>query len=215
MRPKQGKTRAAAFNHLLTDLREAQRRYVEGDDGGREGAAFALCAVVTFLDAFEEPSDEALATPLVTLSTALLDLGDAVVAPMLKPPKRAGSESEPTTRKVLRAMAVFTLNRLRETGLKRDDAAKRVAEVFNGCGVQTLRGRYRKVTATTVINWRDAISCDFGKGLAAEFLDELTTEIPINPAVRPEDVRADLLKRLRGTLLRYRAADQGIRTPQT
>ena len=143
MKPKRGKSRAAALNLLLARLREGKQLYAELDDGGRAEVTHDVNAVVEFLTAFEEPSEESLAVPMVSLASALNDISDGAVSPMLKSETGPGGAPESTSRKGLRAIAALTLELLRETGLKRDEAAKQVARIWAG------RGRLCRVAKNT------------------------------------------------------------------
>ena len=210
MKPKSGKSRAAALNFLLARLREGKQIYAKLDDGGRAEAAHALNAVVVFLNVFEEPSSETLTVPLVSLSAALMDLDEGIKSPMLVPSKRPGRRSKSMRREGLRAITVLTLEFLRETGLTRKEAAKQVAAALNRAGVQPLGGRRRNITATTVINWRDSLSADYKKGFAAELHAEMKHEIHVNPDVRPERVRADVLNWLAYVAKTFRVPDERL-----
>ena len=213
MKPERGKSEAAALDELLSrlldELREAQRRFVEGDDGGRAGACHALCAVSEFLRAFDEPLEEHLANLLIVLSNALGDLDDGVVAPMLRPAKLSGGPPETTARGGLRATAVVTLECLRKTGMSQTEAAKLVARELNRRGVRPLRGRRRGITAETVIYWRDDLSADHGTTFAAKVLSDMKSSVAVAPDAPPEEVRAELLQRLRFVALCFRAGDEG------
>lgn len=208
MKPKPGKTRAQALNLLLARLRDGKLLFLEGRDGGRQGTIHALNAILEFLVSFEEPLEESLLVPLVSLASALNDLEHGTVAPVLKTTRGAGLAPESTTRKGVRAVAVLTLELLRKTSLTQADAATMVATELNRCSVQLLSGRRRKLTATTIINWRKSISADFKKGFAAEVFEGMKLKNEINPQKPVTEVRADLLKRLRVCARTFRAQDE-------
>ena len=212
------KSRTAALNLLLARLREGQRQFIGGDDGGRAGAVHSLNGLIEFILNFEEPSNEYLGVPLVALSSALTDLDDGIVSPMLETTRGLGRPSESSRRKGLRAIAVFILDLLRDTGLKQKEAAKQVADELNHCRVQPLGGGSKKFTATTVLNWRKSLSTDRGKGSAAEFYKEmkdLKDLVVVNSEVPREVVRADLLERFRFAIKSFRAADEKLQFPES
>lgn len=190
-------------------LRDALELYKSGDNGGRVGALAAVNAVLEFVLSIERLRRDGLIVPLAKLSSALSDLDEGVVSPMLKAARQSGGTAQSMVRQGLRAYAVLTLDILQKTGLSRREAAGLVAKTLNECGVKPLRGRRRDIAATTVINWRDSISADFGEGFAAETFGEMKRDISINPRASAEDVRTDVLKRLRSIALTFRAADEG------
>ncbi len=198
------------MNLLLARLREGKQLYAKLDDGGRADAAHALNAVVEFLIVFEEPSSENLTVPLVSLSAALMDLDEGIKSPMLVPSKRPGRRSTSMRREGLRAVTVLALEHLRETGLTRKEAAKQVAAALNRAGVQPLGGRWRNITATTVINWRESLSADYKIGFAAKLHAGMKHKFQLNPDVPPERVRAGVLKRLEHHAKTFRVSDERL-----
>ena len=205
MRPKPGLTRGKLNNRLLEKLRSAKQLFVTGENGGRMGAVFALNSVTEYLQSFQEVSEEGLSLPLTVTSAALADLDDGVQTPMFAVKRKAGRRADSTTRKSMRGYSVVSVELLMQTGLTQNESAKRVAARLKRSGVENLGGGGKDVTARTVMGWRQAISADFGKGLAAEIVAEMTASTRIVERVDMNKVRLDILKRLENLVRSIRA----------
>ncbi len=196
------------FEHLITELREAKRLYLEVEDAGRAGVRSGLDAVIGFLQCFRQVDDENLSVPLVALSGALYDLDRGVPTPLLPIGRRRGRKANSLARLGLCGAAALTLDLLMRTGLTQMEAAKRVADLLNKLGVTRHGGRGGAIRPKTVINWREQISADYGKGVSAEFYEELRGKVKFPEGADLGTIRRDLLLRLKAVVSTVRAADE-------
>ena len=94
-----------------------------------------------------------------------------------------------------------------KTGLGQPEAANMVAKELNQYGVKLPGRGDKQITGTTVINWRDKLVADFGKGLGAEIYEGMKQIAPLNPDDEPDLIRAAMLKAFRGHIQETRAKD--------
>ena len=193
---------------LIENLRVAHDKYRDGEDAGRDGAIYALNSVVEHLLRLETIRSENLAAPLLAISLALNDADDGIPSPITEVKRRVGRKPDSSSRQGVRAMAALTLDLLMKTELPQTDAAKQVAHCMNDCGVTLHGGGGLRISAETVIAWRDNFSANLGKGVAAELYEELRANIAFASDANPKDLRRDLIKRLRRILEEFRASDE-------
>ncbi len=101
---------------------------------GRVGAIEALNTVIRFVNLFAEARHENLAAPLLAVVLALNDADGGIPSPITEVKRKVGRKPESSLRKSVRAYAAFTLDQLMESGLKKSEAAKRVARCMNDVG---------------------------------------------------------------------------------
>jgi biotin operon repressor len=145
--PEKGRVRAE--RELLKGLKGARATF---DPDPLQGAIYALDAVFCFLDSRGVISDLA---PLTTLRTALGDLKRGVVHPLLEPKVR--TKGVPLTIWMQRAIAAGSVEALRATGLKSEEATEQVVKRLEALGIQVLTqtGHGRAVTKRgAVLSWR-------------------------------------------------------------
>jgi len=163
----------SALSFLFTFLRKARRQYDEEGDNGRSGAFTALAAYWMFVVIFRVPLAESLEVPILLLQDALAGLESNRVSPILKPIKRRGRSPSSYAHATLKGHVAGTVRRLMETGLKREEAYKKIAKRLNLLGARPDRGSGR-VTVATVKNWCDEVSSDVGRhGTAALMYDSM------------------------------------------
>jgi len=139
---------------LVTALGEAAQMYLSSDDDGRGAAIVQLAAI---LDFFGHTGAGGLMTPLVILLGALRDLqGGAKLAKILKPQTVKHRPRDDLALRTIKVVAAVVMDQLCEHArLSRPEAAKAVARTFSEFGLSNFRGR--RVSATTIANWRDQI----------------------------------------------------------
>lgn len=176
-------TYAAVFNWLFSELKEANRRFRTGDDSGRDGVIHAVEAMLKLLTVFlvrEKPfSDENVSAPLLVLHNALTALDGGTVQPLLTPARPSGRPRASGLRGSLKGAAAFTVSRLRDAGLSLAEARDAVANVLRKNGVQSDRGKFRKITGRTIRGWCAEVADDVGRhGEAASTFDGLARADP-------------------------------------
>lgn len=152
---------AEAFNLLWEGLREAKPRFQSGQDAGRDGATHALETVVKFLGRFDPVRKEALLAPLARLFDDLLSLDNGMTPAMLAPKKKSGRARASGAYEVMKAVAVFTVQRLAATGMRVPDARKMVAGKLAEIGIRPARKGYRdgpgEFSERTLRKWQEDI----------------------------------------------------------
>jgi hypothetical protein len=213
-----------ALGFLFRGLLDANRKFVEGEDAGREGAIAALNAVCEFLHSIPGTHDHL--QPIVALLNALTSLEEGTVVPMLKQKAagRHGRRPSSAAHNCDKAMAVVTADRLCETGLDPEEAHKMVAKACREAGIKPSRkgakdsqGQESEITDRTVRGWREKIAQGVGcHSQAAQTYKRLKqswaakTQIITHQAIETvgvEAVRRALLKELRRSLVEMRAAE--------
>jgi hypothetical protein len=211
-----------ALGFLFRGLLDANRKFVEGEDAGREGAVASLNAVTEFLAFFEGTLDHR--QPIISLLNALANLNDGNVLPLLNP-GAAGPGRRPAShaRESDKAMAASTVDRLCETGLGPNEARKMVAQACREAGIKPSRkgakdsrGQEPGITARTVRYWCEKIDEDVGchlqaaqtyKRLKQSWAAKTQTITQAIESVGVEAVRRAILKELRRSLVEMRAAE--------
>jgi hypothetical protein len=156
-----------ALSYLFGRLREARALFEQKGDNGRLGAMIALSAFWQFITLFRTPLAENLHIPIVRLRDALAMLEHNRIEPILKPVPRRGRAPSSHSYAALKGYATATVDLLRQADLDPEGAHRAVARVLRQLGVRPERGR-DPVTGTTVKNWCDEISEDYGRrGTAA------------------------------------------------
>jgi hypothetical protein len=195
-----------ALDFLFKGLREAERRFHEGKNAGRDGVIQAVEITIKFLLMyFPHFASGGLCIPLGELVDALMSLDDGLVVPLLKPAQRpnGGRVRAPAFRDCDKGTAAFTVTKLIATGVPRDEAWEKVAQVFRKAGVKPDRGS-KPITARTVRGWCEQVEADVRRrGQAAQTFD---LEMQENAtAILSADA---LLDKLRNILTLTRAADR-------
>jgi hypothetical protein len=152
----------SALSFLFGRLREARAEFDQEGEGGRRGIVNALGAYWTFITLFRTPLAESLHVPILRLQEALAMLGQGRTEPMLKAVKRRGRAPSGPAYRGLKGHAAVTVQLLLQVGLARGDAHRAVATQLRQLGVKPERGS-GTVTATTIRNWYDEVSKDFGR----------------------------------------------------
>ena len=167
----------SALGFLFNRLREARKQFEQEADNGRQGACTALSAFWQFITLFEKPLEETLHVPILRLHDALAGLDEGRTEPIVKAVRRRGGAPSSDAYDSIKGDAVATVQLLRLAGLTRDDARRVVAKQLSKLGVRPERGS-GPVTATTLRNWGDKVSSDFGRHSTAAMVhdDKLTPE---------------------------------------
>jgi hypothetical protein len=163
----------SALGFLFDRLRQARARFEQEGDSDRQSVFSALGAFWSFITLFGGPFAENLHVPIMRLQDALWMLDHGETKPMLKPMRRPRGGRAPSSQTYasLRGHAAATVQLLRQAGLALDDAHRAVARQLSQDGVLPERGS-GTLTATTVRNWCDEVSSDFGRlGPAAWMYD--------------------------------------------
>jgi hypothetical protein len=207
--PQETKGADAPLPALVEGLREAERLFLAGEHGGREGAIHALETVVKFLLRVPDVAEKSLQAPLAALLSALMNLDNGARPAMLKPKSSPGRARASALADGAIGSAVFTVNRLRRTGLSAPEAHREVAAIVRETGVTASRGRDRAVTERTVRGWCEAADADIGRhGEVAQTRDGLEACIPaLEEHTSPEVARRLYKIGLLDTLRRVRAQD--------
>jgi len=125
-----------------------------------------------FITLFRTPFEEEVYVPILRLQDALAMLDKNRIEPILKPVRRSGRSPSSNTYLCLKGCAAVTVERLLQAALARDGAHRAIARELRNLGVRPERGS-GTITATTVRNWCDEVSSDFGRhGIAAMMYDK-------------------------------------------
>jgi hypothetical protein len=145
---------AEQFYRLRLRLLEARARY--RSDGGREGVAEALSAVLDFLDTFEvegETPDSDLASALQPLRALTIALRHPGPHPMFAPQKKPGRPERTHEWAALQALAAVAASHLIDADREKEEACSHVANRLSG---RRQPGKNQKpITWETVEKWRD------------------------------------------------------------
>ena len=152
MNDKEADSAKQAIDDLLETLRKAKALY---EQQSRMGCLLALNGVIEFLRQTEEVAEEDLHVPLVVLAAALADLDDGTPTPLLTLSRKRGQAPADTATKAYWALAGHAMDSFVRTGLSKRAAATEVARVFQLLGLTTGQGK--RVTAATVMNWREKV----------------------------------------------------------
>jgi hypothetical protein len=164
-----------ALGLLFDHLRQARLQFEGGDE--RHAAFTALGAISRFVVLFNASRSEGLHVPVVQLQSALADLENNLVSPMLKPVLRSGRSPSGHARAALKGYVAGTVERLLQTGLGQREAHLQVAKLLKSVGARAER-RSGDITATTVRHWCREVASDFGRhGIAALMYDSMFTEV--------------------------------------
>jgi hypothetical protein len=201
-----------ALDFLFKGLREAESRFHEGKNAGRDGVIEAVEITIKFLLVyFPHFASGGLCIPLGALEDALMSLDDGLVVPLLKPakPPRRGRVRASAFRACDKGTAAFTVTKLVATGVPKDVALEKVAQVFRKAGVTTNHGPMptmateREITARTIRGWCEKVNADVRRrGQAAQTFDLEMTMTAATPPSAP-----CLLDKLRNILALTRAAE--------
>ena len=182
----------AAFNELYAGLERATLQFAEDEHPGRTGVIAALKTVLQFLQKSSAVSSYGLTTPLDRLYSDLRALDDGNVSPLLAPKSRSGRARVSGFYEGLKAIAVFTVERLTSASTSRTDARKMVARKLNQLGVLPARkgsaNASGKITERTLRDWQEDIAADTK---AAQTFHEMQTQFH-----KVEFTAAELLDRL-------------------
>jgi hypothetical protein len=199
-----------ALAFLFQELATAAALHQSGADVGREGVIHSVETAVKFLSVFSPVISSALHAPLGQLLDALLSLDDGRALPLLTPVKQTGRPRASALRGSLIGAAVYTVDRLTETGLPAHRARDAVARTLKAARVKPARGRAQIITRRTIRSWCEEVSADVGRhGEAAQTYDPLINDPSLSPATHlpPLKARAVLLEWLAVTARRIRAQE--------
>jgi hypothetical protein len=134
-----GERIAEAINILYQELEEATRCLCDpaSEHGGREGAIKALAAVLGFLGGF--PKISQVSMPLTRLLLDMLSLDSGTVTALLKPKHTDVRPPAGLAHHLVKGIALYTVRRLRATGMKRDAAHIAVATELSEAGIRPAR----------------------------------------------------------------------------
>lgn len=138
------------FTELLTSLRDASWVFTYHDSS--MGAEHACRAVGRYLYRLDLGAE--LAIPFLQLTKAFEDLQKGIAPPLFKRGKNPSERDRSSERKFHQMWAAALLDALMERGEDKAIAAARVAR----CANAWPNFRSQKLSATTIDNWRDAIS---------------------------------------------------------
>jgi hypothetical protein len=173
----------AAFVTLFDGLREANRRFLDVNDSGRDGTIHAIEAMIKFLSRFAPVLNESLHVPLANLMNAMMSLDDGAVAPMLKPIRHRGQARASAFRESMIGAAAFAAKSLIDAGHSKSEAYSFVARTLDAVSMKASRGRFPSITASTVHKWHDNVAADIDyKGEAAKSFRELAVDPAASPA---------------------------------
>ncbi len=131
--------------------------------------------MLNFLRLFREPLAENLEVPLLRLQDALAGLYENNVQPMLRQARRRGRAKESDAYQVLMGFAAGTAQRLKQAGLGRASAYRRVANILDKSGFKSARGG-APVSERTIRNWCQKVAEDVGsRGTARKSYDRMFT----------------------------------------
>jgi hypothetical protein len=164
------------------------------EDGGRSSVITSIDSIIRFLlitVGFDKPA--ALA-PLYRLQYALCDLGIGTVTPMFKPKKVRNRPRVSMATDNFRAVASVAMDMFMEAGVRREDAAARVAEALHRMGYSS---RNKPIRRHMVEDWRDRMMTERpAENLAAgRFLrlqSDLKAMFPDDPSAAAQHVLNNL-----------------------
>jgi len=129
-------------------LDQARREWIENSDNGRSGMMRALGAGCEFICAVAPACGRKFSRFHMVLITALSDLNDGVVVPMIKPVNIGRGRRTGWSRRQLNWYAAATMASLMDLGRLRDDvriyrrdAAKLAAHALSRCGISNATPR--------------------------------------------------------------------------
>jgi hypothetical protein len=134
-----------AWQQLQISLREANKLYLDRNDGGREAAVHQLSAVNQFI-ATVTNNDRLLQMPLFALNVALYYLNFGIVEPMLAPKGKSRRGRRPELG-LLKIRSAVAMTQLYAIGYSRKEASRWIADELSKLGLQT--------SADAVADWRD------------------------------------------------------------
>jgi hypothetical protein len=203
-----------ALNRVLEEMKKASELFhhsaSEGD--ALEAANLQLLATFRFWAIFFPKIMEST-DPLMRLYIDSKSLQKGARPSMLKPKFTNKHPPADLFYHGLKGVVVFTLARLRASGMKGEDPRRAVATVLNKQGVLTAGGL--RVTARTIRKWEDDVGVDptaskilgvFQSDLVDNFLEnffEGSPELPEHLAIRTVTVADAVLKTLYGTDIRH------------
>jgi hypothetical protein len=167
----------AGFSELYRGLTEAKQLFETGHTSGRKGAIHALESVLKFLEKSAVVRSHALHTPLARLFDDLMSLDDGKASGILTPSARprGGRSRASGFYDGLKALAVFTVRRLKATGMAPIEARKIVASELTKLRARPTRkgsaGGTGQITERTLRGWQEEIAADVGcRSTAAQTL---------------------------------------------
>jgi hypothetical protein len=178
----------SGLGFLFGRLRKARVQFDQEGNNGRLAALNALGALWSFITLFRAPLEEALHVPILRLHDALAGLDEGRTEPIIKAVRRRGGAPSSHAYDSIKGHALATVQLLQLVGLTRDDARRVVAKQLSKLGVRPERGS-GPVTATTLRNWGDKVSSDFGRHSTAAMVhdDKLTPEEKERFLASPKD----------------------------
>jgi hypothetical protein len=203
-----------ALNRVLEDMKKASELFhhsaSEGD--ALEAANLQLLATFRFWAKFF-PKMMENTDPLLRLYIDLRSLQKGARPSMLKPKFTNKHPPADLFYHGLKGVVVFTLDRLRASGMKGEDPRRAVAAVLNKQGVLTAGGL--RITARTIRKWEDDVGVDptaskilgvYESDLVDNFLDnffEGAPKLPDHLAIRTVPVADAILQKLYGKDIRH------------
>jgi hypothetical protein len=144
----------SAIMILREELKSATDTFYSSEHGGRDGVLEALAALCKFLDACPQLSGVGVPIPYLLLNLMSLDHG--VMTEMLRLPTKGGRAEAPMTHHIIKGAAVYTVRRLRATGMKAGDANAAVCRILVEEQIEPARkGAYGMgvMRPSTIANW--------------------------------------------------------------
>ena len=102
--------------HGLCDELRVGSKMFRSEGREREGAAYQICAVIDFLQEFDELKKEGLTYPLHNLLNGLVHLDDGIPSPLFEFTRPRGQQAEDIFRAFVRVYAVATMELLMQSG---------------------------------------------------------------------------------------------------
>jgi hypothetical protein len=192
-------------------LVSANSLFQDEDDGGRAGAVAALNAIAKYLNSIDRFRQAILIQPIVAVASALIDLDDGSIHPMMKAEKTKGRRPSSTVRSAMRAHSAGTMHLLMNCGFKRQEAAIAIASYLIKLGVET-GGHHHILTWRTVAGWRDKLNKASADTLEKEiYRNFVSTSMPqlkssLDGKSMPA-IKRELLKRFGAVLATLKAND--------
>jgi len=199
------------WDQLIAMLSKAAQLHIVSNDDGRLAAIFQLSAILKFFEA--DTQAKRLTTPLRILLSALTDLHKGgKPAKILTSQKPGHRQRDDVALRTVKIVAAVIMDQLQEyAGLKRGNAASKVAKVFSEFGLSNFRGKH--ISAVTITKWRDqAKAAKEDSALGRQYKQILAFDAKaLAQDAPPERKRDFLLKRRLPLLLIQFGEAQGLK----
>jgi hypothetical protein len=185
----------ADFAAMLRHAAELDRRGIEHPDlpEGLTGCQYALFAVINFLGNQPAIALRGDVASLARLHAAIVDLAAGRPSSLFKPKRRApGSPGKGVTHALTQAYAARALSELIQGGVRIQEAAARIAKA-----VAAGRKDMKRITAKTIINWREQLMRGPGRGAPTDACRIFNDPLPADYGTTPIERGNNLVKALK------------------